>query len=481
MLQWSWQGDNKAFVPYDAASNLKIEQAHQLGVVEHPLDAERFLDFKTSFQRRRDDPSKRRAVQREPGLLFANKILVLGPDVERRAELLTHIAGCEDTLVLKRVHKQVDFVVVQEQWIGNAAARALVMQATGHNVPVVTEATLLRALAEGKWPPSGFCEVDTSGLLADARRQRDEDEKAKAAKAKTAAAAVSAGKRSREDIEEEEEQREEERKKPDSPAPAKVAKASTAGTAGASPVKAVATAPAALAPISKIDTVYSAPSVSSKAASEEESDTTPKLDQDGALSTFGSGSEWTGAVDEVPFFLAVSVVDGLSFSGIVTYPTLGMAKVRVRGRFKGGLQCEYTEESALAGDDFVVLGSTYQIKFANELAGEGSYAALDGSAGKVALRLARPPPPAPLALPFPATLQGFVLVPEPVHIALAAVDDKTVSGTFRRGTGAAVPFTAARSGNEFLCDQFLCQLSPEGYGSGLVFAKGQNSIFFVRE
>lgn len=476
-------------MPYNETVNMLVEEAYQNGLPEVDLDPERFLDFKKSLQRRRDDPTKRRAVDRSPGTLFANKVWVVGPDAEERSRLVTHLAACEDTLVLKRVHKLTDFVVVGEQWAKNATSKKLVAEAHSLGLPVITGTTVLRAVAEETFPPSGYAVVDAAAVLSDAKRLREEEEKAKK---KAAVAASPPGKRARDDDFDDEQEIKMTSVAVAAPAPAKAQKVSqapslpapalapaTVGPPSPGPAT-LATSPTGKTSISKVETVYSAPNTGSKAGASEESDTTPKI-EDGVVLTFRGGSEWNGAVDDVPFVLAVSQLEAMQFSGIVTYPTLGMAKVRIQGRFKNGFQCEFTELSALSGDDFVVVGSVYHVKFTSDSAGEGSYAAADGSAGRVVMRLAKPPPATVLDVATPMVLQGYVLNPEAIQISITSLTDTTVTGSFRRGTAAPVKFTANRAGNEFVCEQFMCQLSTEGFGSGVVFGKGQNQVFFIRE
>jgi hypothetical protein len=156
------------------------------------LDDERFVDLGKDFlQRRRDDPSKRRAVQRNPGTLFSNKTFVLAPDVEKRDDLVAYIAGCEgfflflflfllnlfkDTWLLKRLHKKVDYLVVSD---ATPFSSKLVSEAHSLNIPVITAEAMLRAVKEDTFPPSKLVLVDTKKAVLEAARLkkiREEEE-----------------------------------------------------------------------------------------------------------------------------------------------------------------------------------------------------------------------------------------------------------------------------------------------------------------
>eukprot|EP01105_Mastigella_eilhardi_P002625 TRINITY_DN1331_c0_g1_i1.p1 TRINITY_DN1331_c0_g1~~TRINITY_DN1331_c0_g1_i1.p1 ORF type:complete len:494 (-),score=97.60 TRINITY_DN1331_c0_g1_i1:87-1568(-) len=62
--QWSWLSEN-GYVLYSEAQNELIEAAFQAKKTQLDLDAERFIDLVENYQRRKDDPSKRRVVKRE--------------------------------------------------------------------------------------------------------------------------------------------------------------------------------------------------------------------------------------------------------------------------------------------------------------------------------------------------------------------------------------------------------------------------------
>ncbi len=147
------------------------------------MDSERFIDLKDLFQRRIDDPSKRRPIQRVPGVLFSNNVFVFAPDCENRDVLVTWVAGCEDTMVLKKLHKKVTFCVVSAV---SPLANGMALEAHNFGVPVITTSCLNRCVKEGSFKVTQADLVDVKDAAAEAaklKRLREEEEAAKAKKA----------------------------------------------------------------------------------------------------------------------------------------------------------------------------------------------------------------------------------------------------------------------------------------------------------
>jgi len=63
--KWSWCTDSGKWVPYSKEINDKLEEAFYAGEEECEVDDERFVDLVQMLQRRYDDRSRCRAVQRE--------------------------------------------------------------------------------------------------------------------------------------------------------------------------------------------------------------------------------------------------------------------------------------------------------------------------------------------------------------------------------------------------------------------------------
>lgn len=127
-VEWSWWSD-KAWVPYDAALTLKLENEFQEGNKKIACDKERFIDLNFStideirkqlhhsderligLQRRFDDESRRRAVRRVVPEFFKDEtFLVLGScDNEEFVDNINLYGGLS---VKKFVKKQVTSVIV---------------------------------------------------------------------------------------------------------------------------------------------------------------------------------------------------------------------------------------------------------------------------------------------------------------------------------------------------------------------------------
>jgi len=74
-IRWSWMADS-GWVEYDKAMCEKIETAHKAGNKKMDVDTERYIDLENMLQRRKDDPTKRRAIKR--GLSHGWKMQAVG-------------------------------------------------------------------------------------------------------------------------------------------------------------------------------------------------------------------------------------------------------------------------------------------------------------------------------------------------------------------------------------------------------------------
>jgi hypothetical protein len=109
--------------------------------------------------------------------------------------------------------------------------------------------------------------------------------------------------------------------------------------------------------------------------------------------------EWIGTVDDISFVLSVSSCDkGERFTGLVSYPLLGAAKLRVNGKIKGftieyDFVCclyqlnqsnkRYSEDSCLFSDDFVAVGGVYKLKLLSSNFAEGICTFQDNATSQV--------------------------------------------------------------------------------------------------
>jgi flagellar biosynthesis GTPase FlhF len=162
------------------------------------------------FQRRLDDPSKRRAIQREPGVVFANKTFVLAPDVEQRDTLVTMIAGCEDTMILKRLHKSVNMLVVAA---ATPFSSKMVLEAHQLGIPVIPSTVMLDAVKSGSFKPTKADMIDTEKAAIEASKAKRLREEEEARKAQAEASKMEEEERKRRKLEEQEKKRKEEEEK----------------------------------------------------------------------------------------------------------------------------------------------------------------------------------------------------------------------------------------------------------------------------
>eukprot|EP01114_Cavostelium_apophysatum_P017118 TRINITY_DN5010_c0_g1_i1.p1 TRINITY_DN5010_c0_g1~~TRINITY_DN5010_c0_g1_i1.p1 ORF type:complete len:839 (+),score=296.05 TRINITY_DN5010_c0_g1_i1:94-2610(+) len=78
VMQWSWQSDN-GWVAYDEDATKKFEAAFQKKQKTVKVDDERFIDLKNMYQRRKDDPSKIRPVERKAVKKSSTKAVKTAP------------------------------------------------------------------------------------------------------------------------------------------------------------------------------------------------------------------------------------------------------------------------------------------------------------------------------------------------------------------------------------------------------------------
>jgi hypothetical protein len=62
--QWFWKSDS-GYEPFDSSLSAQIEMNFTKGMKQMPIDSERFLDFDSMCQRRKDFPNKARPIKRE--------------------------------------------------------------------------------------------------------------------------------------------------------------------------------------------------------------------------------------------------------------------------------------------------------------------------------------------------------------------------------------------------------------------------------
>ncbi len=217
--------------------------------------------------------------------------------------------------------------------------------------------------------------------------------------------------------------------------------------------------------------------------------------------------EWSGVVDDVAFVLSVAHCENGIFSGVVSYPSLGAARLRISGKIKyvvvnyilnlffkkktnkqtnnctyqSGYVLEYVEDQCLFNEEFVAVGSVYKLKFSSSSVAEGVCTSLDNSVSKVVLRLVRPP----LRLQVkPHVWKGFVMQPVPCELQIGNVSSSNIaSGSFLLN-GSITKFSAPIVGRQLNVNNMTVYFDQLDFVSGVVLDStdpSKNKLFFLRE
>ena len=401
---WSWEGDDK-FVAYDADVSFKIEAAYQRGDSEFDLAPANYLvDFRKLVQRRKDDRSRRRAVEREPGTAFFGQAVCLASNVKNRAKMVTLIGGCDETLVLKYPCKEADYVVVGGDWEQHEAVVDLVSEARHLKIPILLDHALEAVCEHGK-------ELDK--IAEQYRIVSSSDSKANAA----------VGKRLRDEAEAEAEKQ------------------------SASKLK-------------KFET-----ETHIKSVEPDERESTPPLSE--AVLMFAAGAEFVGTMDDsFSISLNVNHVNHATneFTGTLNYVSMN-ARTSIRGTVDKK-SVVFVEEDALFGEDAVECGSIYKIIFHSETDGKGTYKTTENATGIISLHLARTASITERLKV--GTYSGILYQPVPMTLTIESDEKGVTKGLISISGQKGVPFSGTSgNGNSVSGSDVSIVSGPGGFVNGL--------------
>lgn len=456
MFKWFWSSDS-GLVEYQDSVNVLIESAFQKGEKEIAIDSERYIDFPNFLQRRYDDKTKRRTVERIAGSLFSNvTFCLLGPfdDVSRRESLALHIGSCDGALLSKKPHKKVDYVVVGEGWEKNLFITGQVRDSLRRGIRVIHERALSESLKAHQFPMVGMEEiteipsstVTTTTDVGSVKRPLNEESSA--------------------DVE----VHHEIAPPPPPPPSLPIPSAAPLVSSSSSSLKHMETH------------VAPPPSKKSKADGDSVSSEPTRELQEGATN-WAVGTEWIGAVSQdssYPLVLNVTSMDSdtFDFSGVIQWPTLGGAMTRIRGTASGGT-VSFVEEATLCGDDWVETGSKYSLSFVVADTCEGSFVSSSGSAGTIFLRLSKAEQKP--SFHTGASFSGIMMQPVHVDISISSVQGTVVQGVVKKeGLSSPEPFTGSISnGNELVTSNgMVFLLGTDDIGTGVL---NEHRFFVVKQ
>jgi hypothetical protein len=115
-VQWYWKNDQDVWVPYSEQVNAQLEKAYQSKQKQCPVDDERFVDIPNLLQRRKDDISKCRLVNRDLVLPLEKYIFVLlGKSLkEQWTDKISKAGGLVTDFITNKVRKETNGYLSRE-------------------------------------------------------------------------------------------------------------------------------------------------------------------------------------------------------------------------------------------------------------------------------------------------------------------------------------------------------------------------------